>query len=146
MAEATMSQFRILIVDNCAPFRDVLCRIIAESQALPVLRVVCEAGDGLVAVQEAERFQPHLILLDIGLPGLDGLKAARRIRTVAPQSKLIFISAYCSEALIREAMSTGARGYIVKSDVARDLSAAVQAVMLDKQFMSERLAGYNVHA
>ena len=138
-----MSEFRILIVDDYAPFRDVLSRIIAESQTLPALRVVCEAWDGLVAVREAERFQPHLTLLDIGIPGLDGIKAARIIRVVAPESKLIFISGYSSEALVREAMSTGAHGFIAKIDVLRDLSAAVQAVFLDKQFISGRLAGYN---
>ncbi len=132
-----MSLFRILIVDDCAPFRDLLCRIIAESQALPVLRVVCEAGDGLEAIEESERFQPHLILLDISLPGLNGLEAAQRIRVVAPESKLLFISTHRSAELIQEVMSTGAHGYVIKSYVVRDLCAAVQAVLLDQPFISK---------
>ena len=140
-----MSEFRILIVDDYGPFREVLSRIIAESRLLPGLRVICEARDGLTAVREAERFQPHLTLLDVGLPGLDGIQAARRIRTIAaPESKLIFVSGYCSAALVREAMSTGADGDVVKTDVVRDLPAAVRAVILDKQFISKRLAGNNL--
>jgi DNA-binding NarL/FixJ family response regulator len=136
MAEDIVSQFLILIVDDYAPFRDVLYRIIAECQALPVLRIVWEVADGLEAVQEAEKLQPHLILLDIGLPGMDGIEAARRIRKVAPLSKVIFISEHRSPSVVREAMSTGAHGYVVKSRVAKELSAALQAVILDKRFVS----------
>jgi two-component system, NarL family, response regulator len=136
-----VSEFRILIVDDFAPFRDVVCSIVAESQTLPELRVVCEASDGLAALMEAERFQPHLTLLDIGLPFLDGIKAARSIRAVAPESKLIFISAHCSKAMVRDAMSTGALGYVVKVDVLRDLPVAVEAAIHDRQFISKRVAG-----
>jgi DNA-binding NarL/FixJ family response regulator len=141
-----MSEFRILIVDDCASFHDLLSRILAKSLALPALQVVCGSRDGLTAVREAKRFQPHLTLLDIGLPGQNGIRAARKIRLVAaPESKIIFVSTYCSAELLCEAMGTG-DGYVLKSDVVRDLPAAVQAVILDKQFISERLAGYNLSA
>ncbi len=141
-----MSEIRALIVDDYAPFRDVVQRIIAESQELPALRVICEAEDGLAAVRKTEELQPDLILLDINLPGLNGIEAARRIRQIAPRSKIIFLSEHRSPALIREAMDTGAHGYIIKSDAACELLAAVQAVILDKQFISGRLAGYNLTA
>ena len=141
-----MFEYRILVVDDFAPFRDVVSRIFAESQALPDLLVVREASDGLAAVREAEIFQPHLTLLDIGLPYLNGIEAARRVRTVAPESKLIFISSYCSAAMVREAMSTGAYGYVVKFDVLCDLPAAIESVIRDRQFISKRVAGYDFSA
>ncbi len=132
-----MAQFRILIVDDFAPFRDVLYSIVAEIDALPAVRLICEVADGLMAVHEAERLQPELILLDIGLPGLNGVQAAQRIRAVAPESKLIFVSSHCAAELIDEVMSQGANGYVIKSHVVPDLSAAIQAVMAGRQFISE---------
>ena len=84
-------------------------------QEQPGLQVVGHVREGLKAVQKAEELQPDLILLDIGLPRLNGLDAARRIRC------------------------TGARGYLIKSDAARELLPAVQAVLVGKQFVSHRL-------
>jgi DNA-binding NarL/FixJ family response regulator len=145
MAEGCqLSQFRILIVDEYAPFRDVVHRMIAESQGFPQLQIIGEAGDGPGAVEKARELQPDFILLDISLPGLNGIEAARKIREIAPESKLVFVSQQCFPALVQEAMSTGAHGYIVKSEIARELSAAVNAIVLGKQFFSERLAGYNL--
>ena len=144
MAESCrLSQISILFVEDYVPFRDVVCQIITESLELPALRVIREVEAGLEAVREAEELQPDLVLLDINLPELNGIEVARRIRKLAPKSKLIFLSELYSPAVVQEAMSTGAHGYVVKSDVARDLLAAVQAVILGKHFISESLAGYN---
>lgn len=80
---------QILVVDDYEPFRRFLHW---KLQSGPELRIVSEASDGLEAVRKAEELQPHLILLDIGLPKLNGIEAARQIRKSAPQSRIIFVS------------------------------------------------------
>jgi len=137
-----LSQFRILIVDDYAPFRDAVHRIITESQGLPALHIVAEAGDGLVAVRKAEELQPDLILLDIGLPGLNGIEAARRIGKLSPKSKILFVSQESSADVVQGALATGACGYVVKADAVRELVAAVKAVLRDEQFVGSRFSGH----
>lgn len=105
-------------------------------QARPELRVVGEVGDGLEAVQRAKELQPDLILLDIGLPNLDGLKAANRIRQVAPNAAIIFLTANNDKDMVRAAMGTGARGYVLKTDAGRELLAAVAGILGGDDFVS----------
>jgi DNA-binding NarL/FixJ family response regulator len=100
------------------------------------LQVVCEVSDGLETVQKAEELQPDLIFLDIGLPTLNGIAAARQIRTLAPESKIIFVSQESSPDVIQEALNLGARGYVVKTRAGIDLLAAVEAVLRGKDFIS----------
>jgi DNA-binding NarL/FixJ family response regulator len=101
--------------------------------------VVGEASDGLEAVQKAQRLQPDLILLDIGLPTINGIEAARRILQYAPKTKILFVSAQQSPDIVEEALGTGACGYVVKSKAATELLAAVKAVLQGKQFVSGSL-------
>lgn len=108
----------------------------------PELQVICEASDGLEAVQEAEELKPDLILLDIGLPKLNGIKTARRIRRLSPGSKIIFLSLHNSLNVVQAALSTGALGYVVKTDAQRELLPAVDSVLRGKQFISSSLKGY----
>jgi DNA-binding NarL/FixJ family response regulator len=82
----------------------------------PDLEIIGRVADGSEAVEQAEQLQPDLILLDIGLPTLNGIEAARRIREVSPASKVLFVSENCSPDTAKEALSTGAGGYVVKSD------------------------------
>lgn len=103
------------------------------------LCVIGHVTDGLEAVQRAEELQPDLILLDIGLPRLNGIEAARQIRCVSPRSKIVFLSQIHCPDVAREALGTGARGYVIKSDAGAELLAAVEAVLLGKQFASKRL-------
>ena len=100
------------------------------------MQVVCEVSDGLEAVQKAEELKPDLILLDIGLPTLNGIEAARQIRKLAPESKILFLSQESSADVVQEALNLGALGYVVKADARRDLSDAVEAVLLGEQFVS----------
>jgi CheY-like chemotaxis protein len=86
--------------------------------------------------------QPDVILLDIGLPNLNGIEVARRIREVSPKSAILFVSEIRDRDIAKEALRTGAGGYIVKSDVASDLLRAVEAVFQGKQFVSSSLAGH----
>jgi DNA-binding NarL/FixJ family response regulator len=132
-----MSSVRVLVVDDFEPFRRFICKTLAKR---PNLKVVCEVSDGLEAVQKAEELQPDLIFLDIGLPTLNGIAAARQIRTLAPESKIIFVSQESSPEVMHEALNLGARGYVVKTRAGSDLIAAVDAVLDGRRFLSGGLS------
>src|SRR5271169_2713096 len=108
----------------------------------PEFQVIGEASDGLEAVQKSAELQPDLILLDIGLPKLTGLEAARRICAIAPGSTILFVTENQCPTLAQEALRTSrcARGYVVKSDGAGELLPAMKAVMQGRQFISSRFA------
>lgn len=97
---------------------------------------MCELSDGLAAVQKAKELNPDLILLDIGLPGLNGIEAGRQIRKVVPSAKIIFLTQESSEDVVQEALSLGALGYVVKTRAGTDLLAAVEAVLTGEQYVS----------
>ena len=103
----------------------------------PELQVIGEVPNGLEAVRQAQTLRPDLILLDIGLPTLNGIEAACQIRKVFPASKILFVSDNRSTDIAEEALSTGAGGYVVKSDAGTELLPAVEAVLRDERFMSE---------
>jgi CheY-like chemotaxis protein len=107
----------------------------------PELQVVGEVSDGLEATQQAKRLQPDLILLDIGLPSLNGIEAARRIHKLVPECKILFLSQESSADVVREALATGARGYVVKTDAGSELVEAVEAVLRTEQFVGRRFSG-----
>ena len=100
------------------------------------LQVIGEVADGLEAVQRCVELQPDLILLDISLPSLNGIKAARQIRRLVPESKVIFLTQESSAEVMQEAFSLGARGYIVKAKAGSELLTAVEAGLLGKTFVS----------
>jgi DNA-binding NarL/FixJ family response regulator len=99
------------------------------------LQLVGEA-DGLPVVQKAVELEPDLILLDVGLPILNGIEAARQIRELAPESKIIFLSQESAPDIVQQALSLGACGYVVKAMAGIDLLAAVEAVLSGKKFVS----------
>lgn len=128
----------VLVVDDFEPFRRLTASIL---QKQPGLQILCEVSDGLEAVQKAEELQADLILLDIGLPTLNGLQVARQIRMLAPKSKLLFVSEDSSADIVQEALSLGARGYVVKRDAGRELLTAVNTVLRGQRFVGIRFAG-----
>jgi DNA-binding NarL/FixJ family response regulator len=132
------STFRVLLVDDYEPWRAFVASTLKNQSNL---RIIGEAGDGLEAVQIAQQLQPDLILLDIGLPTLNGIEAARRIREVSPKSKVLFVSENRSRDIAEEALRTGAYGYVVKAAAASELLPAVEAVLQDKRFVSATLTG-----
>lgn len=107
---------------------------------LPQFRVIGEAWDGPSAVLSAQRLRPDLIVLDIGLPGLNGIEVARQIRELRLNSRILFLTENRSQDVAEEALRAGGNGYVVKSDAARELLLAVEAVLQDKQFVSSSLA------
>jgi len=130
------STLRVLVVDDYEPFRRFVCSTLKGKLNL---QVVCEASDGSEAVRRAQELKPDLILLDIGLPTLNGLQAAREIRELAPESKIIFVSHESGPDFVQEALKLGAWGYVVKSRGGTDVLAAVQAVLSGKSFVSGTL-------
>jgi DNA-binding NarL/FixJ family response regulator len=106
--------------------------------------VIAEASDGPEALQKAEELKPDLIVLDIGLPKLNGIEVALRIRQVSPSSKIVFLSHNNDLDVVRAALSTGARGYVHKTDAGSELLPAVYAVLRGKQFVSNSVKGYEL--
>jgi DNA-binding NarL/FixJ family response regulator len=131
--DPALSAVRILVVDDFEPWRQQVCSLLQTDQDL---HVVAEAGDGLEAVQKAKELQPDLILLDIGLPALNGLEAAKRIRQVDPSVKIIFLTHISDKDVVRAALSDGAQGYVRKLDAGRELFAAVEGVFGGTEFVS----------
>src|SRR5258707_7067350 len=123
----------VLVVEDFEPFRRFIFSALGKIQNV---RVVCEVSDGLEAVKKAAELQPDLILLDIGLPGMNGLDAARQIRKLAPDSKIIFVSQESSTDIVEEALCLGATGYVVKARAGEELSTAVESARVGKQFVS----------
>jgi len=111
-------------------------------QARPQWQIIAELSDGSEAVQKAADLKPELIVLDISLPKLNGIEAARRIRQLSPSSKIIFLSQYNSPDVVQAALSTGALGYVCKTDALRALLPAADAALRGRQFVSSSLGGY----
>jgi DNA-binding NarL/FixJ family response regulator len=128
------------VVDDYKPFRQFVS---SRLQSTSSVYVCWEALDGLEAVQKAEELQPDLILLDIGLPKLNGIEAARRIRKVSPGSKILFVSQESSADAVREALGTGALGYVVKTDARRELLEGVSAVLRGERFVGQRFSAHD---
>ena len=125
---------RVLIVDDNELWCLFLSAMVADD---PKMVVVGEAIDGAECVQLAQQLQPDLILLDIGLPSLDGIEAARQIASVSPQSKIIFVTQEPDDEVRQAALRSGAHGFVLKSDVISDLRPAIDAALTGDRFSPE---------
>ena len=137
-----VSIVRVLVVEDYIPFRRFISATLSKKRSL---QIICEVADGLEAVKKAEELKPDLILLDIGLPTLNGIAAARLIRKLAPKSKIIFVTTESSADVAQEALNLGARGYVVKAMAGADLLAALEVVFSGKQFASSTLGALHFH-
>ena len=132
-----MSHVRILIADDHEVVRKGL-RSLLESQ--PGIEVIGEATNGREAVEKAAAAKPDVVVLDVGMPELNGLEATRRIVKAAPRTEVLILTVHETEEVIREVLRAGARGYVLKSDAGRLLLAAVEAVAAHKPFFTSRVS------
>lgn len=128
----------VLLADDFVEFRAAVFSLLTKR---PELQIVAEASDGIEAVEKSRQLQPDVILLDIGLPKLNGIEAARQIREVAPQSKIIFVTQETSADIMKEAIGLGGMGYVVKAKVESELLKAIDLVLEGKQFIGSGLTG-----
>jgi DNA-binding NarL/FixJ family response regulator len=125
-----------LVVDDHPIVRLGVCRILSS---VPDFDILCETATGEDAVQKAEEHLPDLVLLDISLPGINGIEAARHIRTTSPLSHVIFMTEHNSADMVKEAFNAGGNGYILKSEAGQELLNAIRSVQGGKRYLSESI-------
>lgn len=128
-----MQSIRVLVVEDFEPFRELLCSILQKKKSQVMID---QASDGLEGVQKALELQPDLILLDLGLPKLNGAEAAKQMRKLAPGSKILCVSHESDPHVVQEMLQLGASGYVHKPRAGEELVSAVEAVLAGKQFVS----------
>lgn len=131
---------RVLVVEDFEPFQQFVCSTLEKNSQLDV---ICRVSDGLDAVQQARRIRPDLIVIDVGLPKLNGIEAVRQIRETAPNSKVLFLSQNSDADVVQRAFEVGGNGYVLKTKAATDLLPAVEAVIRGHSFLSSGLADFN---
>ena len=126
-------KYRVLLVDDFAPWRRLVHAMLGAHEQL---QIVGEAADGPEAVQKARSLKPDLVLLDLGLPTLNGMDAAEQIGRTTPDAKIIFVTQNRDTNVMNVALSNGACGYIFKPRAVRDLLPAIRAVLMGRTFVS----------
>jgi DNA-binding NarL/FixJ family response regulator len=127
---------RVLVVDDFEPWQR---QVIGQIREKPNFKIIGMMADGMEAIQKAEELQPDLVLLDVSLPKLSGIEAARKIRKLVPRAKILFLSASPDPDVVRAAFCAGGAGYVLKSDAASALLPGMEAVLSGKQFVSRSL-------
>src|SRR5881296_4219249 len=131
-----MATFRIFIADDHEVVRKVVCALL---QAQPDWEVCGEAADGREAVEKVQELKPDVVILDIGMPSLNGLEATRQILKGNPLQRVLILTVTDAEQLIEEVLKAGARGFVLKADAAKDLTMAVEALQQDRTFFNSRV-------
>jgi DNA-binding NarL/FixJ family response regulator len=132
-----MKPLRILIADDHEVVRQGV-RAILETQ--PGWSIVAETGDGLTAVEEAQKVRPDIALLDISMPQLNGLETTRQILKVLPETQILILTMHESNELVQDVLAAGARGYVLKTDAKRDLVSAVRSLSEGRPFFTSKVA------
>ena len=130
---APLASICVLVVDDFEPWQRSLRAMLGRHAEL---RLVGQVADGMAAVQTASELTPDLILLDINLPALNGLEAAKQICQLAPATKILFLTLVSDADIVQAALSSGGHGYLLKSDAGRELWPAIEAVLQGKQYVS----------
>lgn len=131
------SPVRVLVVDDYEPFRRFVC---SSLRKIAYLQIIGEASEGDEAVKKARQLQPDLILLDIGLPKLNGIEACHQISRIVPAVIILFVSQDGDADVVEEALRNEAKGYVLKQDAGIDLVPAVEAVLRGAHFVSTGVA------
>lgn len=134
------SSIRVLLAEDFEPFRRFLRSTLQKNWAC---KNILEASDGEEAIALSQEFSLDLVLLDIGLPKLNGIEVARRIREFAPRTRVLFVSQESSADVVREALATGACGYVVKTAAGSELVIAINAVLRGERSVSSGVVGYD---
>jgi len=129
-------KLRILIADDHEVVRRGLCMLLQSHEGWEICG---EATDGREAVEKAKQLKPDVVVLDIGMPNLNGLAATRQLSQQDPRCKIIVLTITDSDQVIREALDAGARGFVLKSDAARDLVTAIEALQRNRMFFTPRV-------
>lgn len=124
---------RALVVDDCEKWRHLVHTTL---QAKFGIQRIEEAANGVEGVQKAEDLQPDLAVLDIGLPGLNGIEVARRLRNISPRTRIIFLTQNRSRDVAEAALETGAWAYVLKAAFSKELIPAVEAAIEGRQFQA----------
>jgi len=132
-----MKALRILVADDHEVVRKGLLALLQQQ---PEWQVCGEASDGREAVAKAAELNPEIVVLDIGMPTLNGLEATRQILKTNPETKVLILTLHDSDQLVQDVLNAGARGFLLKSDAARDLVAAVEALRRDKTYFTSKVA------
>jgi DNA-binding NarL/FixJ family response regulator len=134
MSDGMNAALRILVVEDYEPIRRVFCSWLRERDFQ-----VMETADGLEAIEKVKELKPDLVLFDIGLPNLNGIESAKRVRSLVPSAKVVFVTQESSPDIIRETFRLGARGYIHKQQASRELLPAIDAILGGQRFVSSTL-------
>jgi DNA-binding NarL/FixJ family response regulator len=129
-------KLKILIADDHEVVRRGLCALLQSHEGWEICG---DAKDGREAVEMAKQLKPDVVILDVGMPNLNGLAATRQLLQQNPQQKVIVLTITDSDQVIREALDAGARGFVLKSDAARDLVSAVEALQRNRMFFTPRV-------
>jgi len=132
-----MGNLRVVVADDHEVVRKGLRSILEEQ---PGWEVTGEASDGREAVDKVKSLRPDVSVVDVGMPGLNGLEATRQMLRNDPQTRVLILTMHESDPLIREVLDAGARGYLLKSDASRDLVSAVDAIRKNKTYFTARVA------
>lgn len=128
---------RILLADDHQMFRDALRSLLEKS---PHIEIVGETGDGLEVVKLAQATTPDIICMDIGMPGMNGIEATRRLVTVCPDTKIIAVSAFAEQRYAMDMFDAGATAYVTKSGAGEELLRAIEAVQNGQKYVCPRIA------
>jgi DNA-binding NarL/FixJ family response regulator len=132
-----MTRIKILIADD----HELVRRGIRHSlETIPDWEVIAEAANGREAVELADRLHPQIAVLDLSMPEMNGLEAIRRILSASPEVRILVLSIHDSDTVIHEVLAAGAKGYLLKSDAARDLLAAVQSLIEGRPFFTAKVS------
>jgi NarL family two-component system response regulator LiaR len=133
-----MAKIRVLLADDHACFREGLAAILNRFEGI---EVVATAGDGAEAVQQARTARPDVVIMDVNMPGLNGLEAMRQLLTQQPEARVLILTAYTDSALVAQAIEAGAHGYILKDIRSVEVVNAIRSVYRGEDVLASAVAG-----